>query len=742
MISRGAQDAISRRAHYVPPGLDRGRLFCASKVRARSEDLFNGTRGKTVITVSDSSDDDSTGSPALALIDPHSARPKPVELKHPFVRAGLHETVGEVEEQFADRAEQFKEFALNMASFVLFDDAFNAEHSALQLQPTRTKNGRASPFPVLEPSRPMHVAHTHRMISLAHDNYLDNQDRETLFKLGPKNLWDKLCANTKAQSAWLRIMLQEGIVTADDILDQSNTGLLSLYRKTVTTQNAAIAVRVLEHWFTGCPSGAQGLLSRISQELHRNGVILHSLYGDQYEYPLPVPVINSISARSRRHKQSAKNKQHQKAAERGAKSEAALCSPDAIVPICNDLIDHAEQVLQYLTQQGGAFNTQHLIPCVTIDTDVVAKICAALNATLIASTMARKCAVVSVRVCDVQPPLAGTELQAADACCIDPHKDKTRHTTEKVWPISQRVHKVLSMWVRVWGLCDDDALIPRWAGRSVGTMRWCQNSCQELLGVGAAAPLADRVAALESVQQRAYEQINQTFKTCRERAFRTAPSSAEINAQYFEIFHSSGAIANVPPTEVHITTQKWRSLTFTASVLVWERDARGSGQPTPEMQGLAGARHPARMCVDIPSVRHAVSAAAGTPGEIADRNYMLVPWPEMCVADAVAAVAAETAVSPGHTRGRDSSGSGGGAGGRNVRQRVSPAAVPAPTVRLPKMHRTAYVPTVGPLAKAFSEWFGADIGSGYSALKAKYRAAPSSIRKRWRKELAKDCDSD
>ena len=46
-------------------------------------------------------------------------------------------------------------------------------------------------------------------------------------------------------------------------------------------------------------------------------------------------------------------------------------------------------------------------------------ICAALNATLIASTMARKCAVVSVRVCDVQPPLASTELQAADACCIE-----------------------------------------------------------------------------------------------------------------------------------------------------------------------------------------------------------------------------------------------------------------------------------------------------------------------------------
>ena len=166
-----------------------------------------------------------------------------------------------------------------MAHMVLFDEAFNAADSCLQLPPARTKNGRASPFPVLEPSRP-HVAHSHRMICLAHDNYLDNQERSALFKLGPKSVWEKLCANTKAQSAWLRIMLQGGIVTADEILDQSDIGLVRLYRKTVTTQNAAIAVRVLEHWFTGCPSGAQGLLSRISQELHRNGVILHSLYGD------------------------------------------------------------------------------------------------------------------------------------------------------------------------------------------------------------------------------------------------------------------------------------------------------------------------------------------------------------------------------------------------------------------------------------------------------------------------------
>ena len=93
-------------------------------------------------------------------------------------------------------------------------------------------------------------------------------------------------------------------------------------------------------------------------------------------------------------------------------------------------------------------------------------------------------------------------------------------------------------------------------------------------------------------------------------------------------------------------------------------------------------------------------------------------------------------------RGRGRSGSGDGAEGRNVRQRVSPAAVPAPTVRLPKMHRTALVASTGALAQTFTDWFDADIGSGYSALKAKYHDAPWSLRKRWCKELAKDSDSD
>ena len=95
MISRGAQDAISRRAHYVPSGLDRGRLFQASTVRAQSATLSSDTRGKTVIVISDSDSDGDSGSPALALVDPRSARPGPVVPDHPFIRAGLHETVGD-----------------------------------------------------------------------------------------------------------------------------------------------------------------------------------------------------------------------------------------------------------------------------------------------------------------------------------------------------------------------------------------------------------------------------------------------------------------------------------------------------------------------------------------------------------------------------------------------------------------------------------------------------------------------
>ena len=111
------------------------------------------------------------------------------------------------------------------------------------------------------------------------------------------------------------------------------------------------------------------------------------------------------------------------------------------------------------------------------------------------------------------------------------------------------------------------------------------------------------------------------------------------------IFDSANGSANAfgvtMDTPVCITTQKWRAITFTASVLIWKRDAAGGGQPTPGMMGLAGARHPARMCKDMHEVKISVSAAAGTAGANADVNYMLVPWPEMCDADAHRHIAAE-----------------------------------------------------------------------------------------------------
>ena len=47
------------------------------------------------------------------------------------------------------------------------------------------------------------------------------------------------------------------------------------------------------------------------------------------------------------------------------------------------------------------------------------------------------------------------------------------------------------------------------------------------------------------------------------------------------------------------------------------------------------------MCKDMHEVKISVSAAAGTSGANADVNYMLVPWPELCDADARTHIAAE-----------------------------------------------------------------------------------------------------
>ena len=122
------------------------------------------------------------------------------------------------------------------------------------------------------------------------------------------------------------------------------------------------------------------------------------------------------------------------------------------------------------------------------------------------------------------------------------------------------------------------------------------------------------------------------------------PTSADINNAYTWLFHDGDGPATIEASSVFVTTQKWRGMTFTASVLKWKCGAAGGGQPTPGMLGLAGARHPARMATNIPGVRRLVTRAAGTSGMTADNNYMLVPWPELCDADARACLAAEGGV--------------------------------------------------------------------------------------------------
>ena len=240
-----------------------------------------------------------------------------------------------------------------------------------------------------------------------------------------------------------------------------------------------------------------------------------------------------------------------------------------------------------------------------------------------------------------------SDLTDLDVCRIKPNKDKTMDTEGKVWAISQRLHKVLSNWSLFWRLGEFEdnpncPLIPCWGGSpsTKGTMDWCEEECMDLLGLPQGATMADRVAAYTSAPVSVKRACQNALKECKEYAFSRQPSSADINNAYSMIFDPDNKITTLD-TPVHITTQKWRAITFTASVLIWKRDAAGGGQPTPGMMGLAGARHPARMCKDMHEVKVSVSAAAGTSGANADVNYMLVPWPELCDADARTHIAAE-----------------------------------------------------------------------------------------------------
>ena len=240
-----------------------------------------------------------------------------------------------------------------------------------------------------------------------------------------------------------------------------------------------------------------------------------------------------------------------------------------------------------------------------------------------------------------------SDLTELDTCRIKQNKDKTMDTEGKVWAISQRLHKVWSNWALFWQLHEREdnlncPLIPCWGGsaNTKGTMNWCEEECMDLLGLPQGATLGDRVTAYSSAQPSVQRACQNALEECKQYAFSRQPSSADINNAYSMIFDPDNKITTLD-TPVHITTQKWRAITFTASVLIWKRDAAGGGQPTPGMMGLAGARHPARMCKDMHEVKVSVSAAAGTSGANADVNYMLVPWPELCDADARTHIAAE-----------------------------------------------------------------------------------------------------
>ena len=440
-------------------------------------------------------------------------------------------------------------------------------------------------------------------------------------------------------------MLVHGVITPEELLDETDKGLLHVYQRTVTTKHVMVAIKAVELWFTDKPSGCHGLLPRMCTALHINNVLLHDLHGGGNI--LPVAAINQLSTAANKHKRTAKNDQNRKAAMRGLSMEAAICEPNNAQRICQQMIAYVETTLEKLATGCGKYMASELFPCITVHRAIVAPVAAMLNAITIASTMARKYAIVSARLGDVQPPLL-SKLSELDACRIKQNKDKTIDTEGKVWAISQRMHKVWSNWALFWRLDEYEnnhncPLIPCWGGsaNTRGTMGWCEAECLELLGLQHGATIADRVAAWKSAPPPVQRACQNALVECTQHSFSCQPSSTDINNEYAAIFDPENGFGVTMDTPVRITTQKWRAITFTASVLIWKRGAAGGGQTTPGMMGLAGARHPARMCKDIPEVKVSVSAAAGTAGANADVNYMLVPWPELCDADARTLVAAE-----------------------------------------------------------------------------------------------------
>ena len=195
-----------------------------------------------------------------------------------------------------------------------------------------------------------------------------------------------------------------GVITPEELMDQSDKGLLHIYQKTVTPKHITRAIKDVELWFTDRSSGCHGMLSRMCTALHTNNNLLHELHnpGGDKAVPLPVAAINRLSTAANKHKATAKNEQNRKAAERGAGSEAEICQPGVAQRVCEELIAYAEDCLDRLTTGGDKYMPEDLLPCVTVQAGIVGGIAAVLNAVTISSTMARKYAIVNARVGDIQ----------------------------------------------------------------------------------------------------------------------------------------------------------------------------------------------------------------------------------------------------------------------------------------------------------------------------------------------------
>ena len=163
----------------------RGR-FSGSHARTASMAAYNATRGAARVVASNDSGHEKPADNTWAMLDGlASPAPPAAAPEHPFVRAGLHEVADiEREHGYAAHAEKFGAHAKKQ-SLLCFATEFDQVRSVLALQPARTKRGNATAYPTLEPSRPVNVAHSHRMVCLAHDYMLEQATRTMLWSKGP-----------------------------------------------------------------------------------------------------------------------------------------------------------------------------------------------------------------------------------------------------------------------------------------------------------------------------------------------------------------------------------------------------------------------------------------------------------------------------------------------------------------------------------------------------------------------------